>query len=219
MRQSLFLALLFPFLLNAQSISLDYGKSSSSFIYKNSKGEELDNLSNKSGDILSIRYSHPLSNKFDLGLGLQKNEYGARSLDAENNLSWDISYFGINLGFDYIFDLLKMHDDSLASNKLLSAVINTSFSHSWLNEGVQRIDNRVYDLKEFDGNFNNLMKVEIGAGLLYGLNDNTSFSLSYSINRGLSNMETGNQELYLFAHHILFGVVIDLKQNKNKEDE
>ena len=63
------------------------------------------------------------------------------------------------------------------------------------------------------------MKVEIGAGLLYGLNDNTSFSLSYSINRGLSNMETGNQELYLFAHHILFGVVIDLKQNKNKEDE
>ena len=32
-------------------------------------------------------------------------------------------------------------------------------------------------------------------------------------------METGNQELYLFAHHILFGVVIDLKQNRNKEDE
>jgi|TARA_B110000240_G_C13479009_1_gene444467 hypothetical protein len=219
MRQSLFLALLFPFLLNAQSISLDYGKSSSSFIYKNSKGEELDNLSNKSGDILSIRYSHPLSNKFDLGIGLQKNEYGSQSLDTDNNLSWDLSYFGLNLGVDYTFNLHNKSDDTLSNNRLLSAVINTSFSHSWLSDGVQRIDNRVYDLKEFDGNFNNLMKVEIGAGLLYGLNDNTSFSLSYSINRGLSNMETGNQELYLFAHHILFGVVIDLKQNKNKEDE
>jgi hypothetical protein len=26
-------------------------------------------------------------------------------------------------------------------------------------------------------------------------------------------METDNQELYLLAHHILFGIVIDLKQN------
>jgi hypothetical protein len=220
MRQSLFLALLFPFLLNAQSISLDYGKSSSSFIYKNSNGEKLDNLSNKSGDILSIRYSHPLSSKFDIGLGLQKNEYGAQSLDTDNNLSWDLSYVGLNLGFDYTFILLNKSGDSLSNNsRLLSAVMNTSFSHSWLREGVQRIDNRIYDLKEFDGNFNNLMKLEFGVGLLYGLDDNTSLSLSYSINRGLTNMETANQELYLFAHHILFGVVIDLKQNKNKENE
>ena len=220
MRQSLFLALLFPFLLNAQSISLDYGKSSSSFIYKKSNGEKLDNLSNKSGDILSIRYSHPLSSKFDIGLGLQNNEYGAQSLDTDNNLSWDLSYVGLNLGFDYTFILLNKSGDSLSNNsRLLSAVINTSFSHSWLREGIQRIDNRIYDLKEFDGNFNNLMKLEFGVGLLYGLDDNTSLSLSYSINRGLTNMETANQELYLFAHHILFGVVIDLKQNKNKEDE
>ena len=220
MRQFLFLALLFPFLLNAQSISLNYGKSSSSFIYKNSDGEKLDNLSNKSGDILSIRYSHPLSSKFDIGLGLQKNEYGAQSLDTDNNLSWDLSYVWLNLGFDYTFHLLNKSGDSLSNNsRLLSAVINTSFSHSWLREGVQRIDNRIYDLKEFDGNFNNLMKLEFGVGLLYGLDDNTSLSLSYSINRGLTNMETANQELYLFAHHILFGVVIDLKQNKNKEDE
>ena len=216
MRKSfIFTLLLFPFLLNAQSISLDGGKSSSCFIYKDSNGDKLDNLTRKWGDILSIRYTHPLSDKFDVGLGLQKNEYGARSLDEENNLSWDISYFGINLGFDYTFDLLKMHDDSLASNKLLSAVINTTLSHSWLTKGVQEIDDRVYDLKEFDGNFNNLIKMQIGVGLLYGLDDNTSLSLKYSMHRGLSNMETDDQELYLFAHHILFGIVIDLKQNKN----
>ena len=129
MRQFLFLALLFPFLLNAQSISLDYGKSSSSFIYKNSNGEKLDDLSNKSGDILSIRYSHPLSSKFDIGLGLQKNEYGAQSLDTDNNLSWDLSYVGLNLGFDYTFNLLNKSGDSLSNNsRLLSAVINTRFS-------------------------------------------------------------------------------------------
>jgi len=217
MRKYLFFTLLlFPFLLNAQSVSLDCGKSSSSFMYKDSNGDELDNLTNKWGDILSIRYTHPLSDKFDVGLGLQKNEYGARSLDLENNLSWDISYFGINLGFDYTFDLLKMQEDSLASNnRLLSAVINTSFSHSWLTKGIQKIDDRVYDLKEYDGNFNNLLKVQIGVGLLYSLNDNTSLSLKYSMHRGLSNMETDDQELYLFAHHILLGIVIDLKQNKN----
>ena len=208
--------LLFPFLLNAQSISLDWGKSSSYFSYKDSNGDELDNLTSKWGDILSIRYTHPLSDKFDVGLGLQKNEYGARSLDPENNLNWDMSYFGINLGFDYTFDLVKMHDDSLASNnRLLSAVINTNLSHSWLTKGIQEIDDRIYDLKEFNGNFDNLMKVQIGVGLLYGLNNNTSLSLKYSINKGLSNMETDDQELYLFAHHILLGIVIDLKQNKN----
>ena len=153
-------------------------------MYKDSNGDELDNLTNKWGDILSIRYTHTLSDKFDVGLGLQKNEYGARSLDPENNLSWDISYFGINLGFDYTFDLLKMQEDSLASNnRLLSAVINTSFSHSWLTKGIQKIDDRVYDLKEYDGNFNNLLKVQIGVGLLYSLNDNTSLSLKYSMHR------------------------------------
>ena len=215
MRKSFILSLLLlPFLLNAQSISLDYGKSSSSFMYKDSNGDESDNLTNKWGDVLSIKYTYPISDKFDAGLGLQKNEYGARSLDEENNLSWDISYFGINLGFDYTFDLLKMHDDSLASNNgLLSAVINTNLSHSWLTKGIQEIDDRVYDLKEFDGKFNNLTGIHIGVGLLYGLNDNTSLSLKYSIHRGLSNMETDNQELYLLAHHILFGIVIDLKQN------
>lgn len=192
------------------------GKSSSYFSYKDSNGDELDNLTSKWGDILSIRYTHPLSDKFDVGLGLQKNEYGARSLDPENNLNWDMSYFGINLGFDYTFDLVKMHDDSLASNnRLLSAVINTNLSHSWLTKGIQEIDDRIYDLKEFNGNFDNLMKVQIGVGLLYGLNNNTSLSLKYSINKGLSNMETDDQELYLFAHHILLGIVIDLKQNKN----
>ena len=127
-----------------------------------------------------------------------------------------MSYFGINLGFDYTFDLVKMHDDSLASNnRLLSAVINTNLSHSWLTKGIQEIDDRIYDLKEFNGNFDNLMKVQIGVGLLYGLNNNTSLSLKYSINKCLSNMETDDQELYLFAHHILLGIVIDLKQNKN----
>ena len=39
--------LLFPFLLNAQSISLDLGKSSSYFSYKDSNGDELDNLTSK----------------------------------------------------------------------------------------------------------------------------------------------------------------------------
>ena len=131
-------------------------------------------------------------------------------------MSWDISYFGINLGFDYIFDLISISDSSsISKNGLLSAVVNTNLSHSWLTKGVQEIDDRVYDLKEYDGNFNNLLKVQIGVGLLYGLNDNTSLSLRYSMHRGLSNMETDDQELYLFAHHILLGIVIDLKQNKN----
>ena len=214
MRRFLFLTLLFPFLLNAQSVSLDFGQSSSSFIYKNSNGDELDNLTNKWGDILSIRYTHPFYYKpLLMCWGLQKNEYGARSLDAENNFSWDISYVGINMGLDYTFDLLKMRDDSLASNnRLLTAVINTSLSHSWFTIGVQEINDRVYDLKEFDNNFNNLTKVQIGVGLLYGLYENTSFSLKYSFHRGLNNMETDDQKLYLFAHHILFGIVIDLKK-------
>tara|TARA_B100000795_G_C22743806_1_gene416494 strand:- start:70 stop:714 length:645 start_codon:yes stop_codon:yes gene_type:complete len=212
MRKSfLFTLLLFPFLLNAQSISLDFGKSSSCFIYKDSNGDKLDNLTNKWGNILSIRYTHPLSDKFNAGLGLQKNEYGAISLDPENNLSWDISYFGINLGFDYTFNLISISDSSSTSKDgLISAVINTNLSHSWLTKGIQKIDDRVYDLKEFDGNFNNLIKMQIGVGILYGLDDNTSLSLKYSINRGLNNMETADQKLYLFAHHILFGIVIHM---------
>ena len=91
MRKSFILSLLlFPFLLNAQSISLDYGKSSSSFMYKDSNGDESDNLTNKWGDVLSIKYTYPISDKFDLGLALQKNEYGAKFLDSGNNLMWDI---------------------------------------------------------------------------------------------------------------------------------
>ena len=217
MKKSFILTLLlFPFLVNAQSISFDFGKSSSSFIYKDSNGDKLDNLTDKSGDILSMRYTYPLSDQFDIGMGLQKNEYGAQSLDADNNLNWDLSYVGFNLGFDYTFDLLKLNSklSHLSYNKgLLSAVINTNFAHVWLTKGIQEIDNQVYDLKEFDGNFNNVIKLEFGVGLLFGLDDNTSLSLKYSVNRGLTNMESDNQELYLFAHHIMFGVVIDLIKN------
>jgi opacity protein-like surface antigen len=218
MKRSLFftLLLLFPFLLNAQSISLGFGKSSSSFVYSDSKGEELDNLSSKSGDVISLGYIHPLSERFDIGFGLERNEYGAQSVDQENNLNWDISYFGVNLGFDYTFNLITISDSlSKINNKLLSAVISTNFSNSWLTSGIQEIDDRVYDLREFDGNFNNLMKMQIGLGLLYALNDNNLLSLKYSFNRGLNNMETDDQELYLSAHHVLLGIVIHLKQNKN----
>jgi len=214
MRRFLSLTLLFPFLLNAQSVSLDLGKSSSSFIYKESNGDRLDNLSNKRGNTLNVKYTHPLSNKFGVGLGLERNEYGSQYLDSDNHLSWDISYFGINLDFDYTFDLLKnsIKDSTGINNHSLSAVINTGFSDSWLIKGMQEVDDIVYDLKEFDGNFNNLLKVQIGVGLLYGLDEKTSFSLKYSFHRGLNNMETDDQKLYLFAHHILFGIVIDLKK-------
>jgi hypothetical protein len=51
--------------------------------------------------------------------------------------------------------------------------------------------------------------------LLYASNDNNLLSLKYSFNRGLNNMETDDQELYLSAHHVLLGIVIHLKQNKN----
>ena len=87
MRRFLSLTLLFPFLLNAQSVSLDLGKSSSSFIYKESNGDRLDNLSNKRGNTLSVKYTHPLSNKFGVGLGLERNEYGSQYLDSDNHLS------------------------------------------------------------------------------------------------------------------------------------
>ena len=212
-RYLVFTLLLFPFLLNAQSISLDCGKSSSSFIYTDSNGDKLDNLTSKWGDVLSIRYAHPLSDKFDIGLGLQKNEYGAQSLDSDNKLDWDVSYFGLELDFDYSFNLINSADTSSGSHSPLVAVVNMGFSHSWLTKGMQEIDDRVYDLKDFDGGFNNLIKAKIGVGLLYNLNKTTALSLEYVIHRGLNNMETDNQKLHLLAHHILLGIVIDLKQD------
>ena len=117
-RYLVFTLLLFPFLLNAQSISLDCGKSSSSFIYTDSNGDKLDNLTNKWGDILSVRYAYFLSDKFDVGLGLQKNEYVAQSLDSDNKLDWDVSYFGLELDFGYSFDLINSSSGQFIINGL-----------------------------------------------------------------------------------------------------
>ena len=219
MKKLIILTLLsFPFLLTAQSIALDYGNSSSSFIYKDSNGEKLTNLKNKWGQLLNIKYIRQLNNKINVGVGLNKNEYGAESLDSENNLAWDMSYFGVNLGFDYKIELCKTKKDTLSkSYKDLALILNTNFSHSWLTKGSQQIDNRIYDLNEFDGGFSNLTRIQVGLGFLYGLNEHTSINLRYSINRGLTNMETNGQELFIIAHHILFGIIIDLKQNKNNK--
>ena len=206
--------LFITFSLSGQNLFMDYGTSSSSFLFKSSDGEKLEDILPVRNDFFTIGYEM-LDTDFRPVLSIGHNQYGAQS--SVDDFSWDVSYFAINIGGVYYLGLVDGRIDSegnsysLGSLKLL---FNTNISHRFLTKGLQRIENNIYDLKEFgDGSFNNLWSLSLGTGLLYSVNNNVSINLKYSANRGMNNLEIEGQSLYIFAHHLSFGINIGIKRN------
>lgn len=190
-----------------QQLFMDVGRTMSSFDYKNSQGETLDNLLAKPNTYLSIGYRDNLNDDKTLffSLGGTYNGYGAIGSDRtlDNYFEWDLTYLGLNAGLD--LKVFGVRD--------FSFYLKGSASVEFLIQGTQTVNNQVFNLvgeKEFN---NNIFFMRGGLMMTYPISRNTLITAGYSIGKTVllsKGNATDKEELKLIAHQFGFGVIINL---------
>ncbi len=205
------LTALFVFTANGQMVYFGTGKTISDFEYKNSKGTSLNNLygSNHNSLCLGLRYSL-FQTACNLSCDATYNEYGAKGSDATlgNYYQWDVTYLGANLGVDYEF--FKPHF-YLNEQNGLSFYLKASVASEFLLDGIQNLNNQLYNLsgvKDFD---KPLYFIRGGVGLNYYLSKEYVIFLQYLGGRSflIGNYENKGQ-LHIVTNNISVGLSINL---------
>ncbi|MEZ4803759.1 MAG: outer membrane beta-barrel protein [Gelidibacter sp.] len=195
------------FTLFGQQLFLEAGKSISSFDYKNSLGNSIENLQSKSNTYLNLGYRDHLNDDktLFLVLGLTYSDYGAIGSDPilDNYYEWDVTYLGLQAGLD--FRLFRIRD--------FSFFIKGRVTVEHLIRGTQTINNQVYDLvgeKEFNSN---IFFLKGGLGMQYPISRNTSVFVNYFYGKTMliDQSKSPDQETLKFNNHQLgIGLIINL---------
>ncbi len=199
-------------IVTAQQIYVEGGKSLTSFEYKSSQGNSLDNLQSTNHNFMEIGYRNQLFTKnLHLSLGADYTGFGAIGSDNElgNFMEWDVNYAGLNVGLDY----------NLFSIKKASVYVNGGMAVAIFVQGSQTLNNRVIDLKNNDDFDSTLVSMQIGAGFSHPISESLSFYVQYMYGKSL-DMASGDAELMLSSNNVGFGMLINIskKQESAKLD-
>ncbi|MBX2828412.1 MAG: porin family protein [Flavobacteriaceae bacterium] len=195
-----------------QQVYVEVGRNTSHFKFENNEGEELDNLQSKTKSYVSGGYKHKLYKGLSLTTGLSYNSYGAIGSDdvLGNFFEWDIDYLGLNLGVDYDFPVTQ--DFSLY-------VILTA-NAEWMVDGVQTINDQVFNVKDIE-EFNDIaMFFRSGGGVRFKLSDKAKIYAQYMYGSGLALDDENNSattELRINVHSLGIGVMVDIPCRKKDE--
>jgi len=205
----LIISTIFSFKGISQELMTETGVSFTSFDFKNSQGEELDNLQPTTNNFLTIGYrQNVLKEVLHIVGGVSFNKYGAIGSDNSINLlyEWETSYIGIYLGLD-----VKV----FSTNKVAFYLRGTA-SSEFLLQGTQTLNNQVFDLKgveEFDStNF----FFRGGAIIDYAISDKLSIYTQYKYGKSTENGEV--EKLKYISSEIGVGLVVKLN-SKNKTNQ
>jgi hypothetical protein len=219
---ALILTSLLSLSLNAQQISLEYGKVISRFDYKNSKGERLDNMQGSTDNHVAIGFNLPVS-KADLYIlsGIALNKYGAQCSDEilGNYYEWKLNYLDVNVGVGYEFlksnSQLNLKNTNSESSFTFYAQICTGAE--FLLQGNQTINNQVYNLKGAEQFNKPLIFVQGGIGAKYYASKSISVFVQYMGGKSFSlfKSDSGDHEkLNFITHCISLGIGIILPSRK-----
>lgn len=189
---------------SAQQLYLEAGKIISSFDYKNSQGNELDNLHSTVHSYMSIGYQNQLlAEKLYGTIGINYAGYGAIGSDdvVGNIMEWDVSYVGLSVGLSYDLFLIKK----------AAFYVNGAMSAAFLVRGTQRLNNQVFDLKNNEDFEGALINFSGGAGMSHPISENLSFYLQNIFGKSL-NTSSGNEELKIKSNTISFGLLINISK-------
>lgn len=190
---------------SAQQIYLETGKSSSSFDYKNSQGERLDNLQASNHQFMSLGYKDNINSKETLYgfLGASYAGYGAVGSDNTLNgiMEWDVNYLELHAGLDFNVFAIKN------SAFYLKGVFSTGF----LLQGTQNLNSEIINLKNADDFNKTMFSFKAGAGFLHPVSDELSFYVQYLFGKSLNQSGNNDYEsLRIESHNISFGALIAL---------
>ncbi|OFX89189.1 MAG: hypothetical protein A2W99_01655 [Bacteroidetes bacterium GWF2_33_16] len=198
----------------SQLIFFSVGKTISSFNYKNSEGETLDNLqgSNQSGLGLGYRQS-VMRTPFYVSASANYNNYGAKGSDKTlgNYYEWDLVYLGINLGVDYEFFRPPLNRNEQHG---FSVCVKANIASEFMLQGTQIFNSQINDLngvEEFD---KPLYFVRGGLGVNYYISKTFILFAEYVGGTSFLIGNYNNQEqLKLITHNINIGLSINLMTN------
>ena len=185
----------------SQQLYIEGGKTMSSFEYKNSQGNKLENLQATSHSFMTMGYRKPvLFDKMYASLGASYAGYGTiGSTDAVGNfMEWDVNYLEVNVGADYEFYTYKN----------FTFYAKTALSLEFFLQGVQTLNNRVIDLKNSDFDKASL-DFRTGLGFSHPISENLSFYAQY-VHSKTFDSASGNEKLRIKSNNISFGLLIDL---------
>ncbi|MDB9732879.1 PorT family protein [Polaribacter sp.] len=208
----LMLLLLTATIATAQQFYIEGGKTMSSFDYKNSQGNSLDNLQATAHSFMTIGYRKQLFIKnLHLSLGTSYAGYGAIGSDDAlgNYMEWDVNYLEFNTGLDY--ELFKL--------KKAKFYIRGLASVAFLLQGTQTLNNMVINLKNKDDFDKTLFDFRAGFGFSQPISENLSFYAHYMRGKSLKLKEgTANtadqEELRIVSDNISFGLLINISNNQ-----
>jgi hypothetical protein len=196
-----------------QQVSLEMGKTISSFDYRNSDNKTLDNLYGSTNNYMRLGYnSISFVQKLDFSVGIVLSKYGARGSDEllGNFYDWDVTYLGLELGTDY--ELFKKR---FAYNNLsdFAFYLKVSVTPEFLIFGTQTINNEVYNIvgkEQFKYPF---IFARGGCGLSYSISRTFTAYFQYMLGKGFP-LKFGDSEdkekLRIVGHNLGFGMLFNL---------
>ncbi|MFP4845575.1 outer membrane beta-barrel protein [Winogradskyella sp. PE311] len=189
----------------SQQLYFELGNTISSFDYKNTQGEPLDNLLSKSKAYFGMGYRQSINrnNTFFLSLGATYNNYGAIGSEnsVDNFFEWDISYLGLKVGLD--IKLFELQD--------LSFFAKASVATEFLIRGNQTINNDVFNLVGEEEFNNSILFFRGGLQMQYPLSRNTAIFAEYTYGKSvlIDSPEVG-ETLTFNAHQFGIGFIVNL---------
>ncbi|MEM1137849.1 MAG: hypothetical protein AAGI07_18585, partial [Bacteroidota bacterium] len=189
----------------------------SSFDYKNSKGEKLDNLLSGNYNFIGLGFKLPFFvDNLSLATGLTYNQYGASGSELAYFYKWDLTYLGANVGFEYdvwhASDFFNKRNGFVKDREGLKFFLKAAFSGEFLVRGTQQINAEAYNLvgaEQFDAPY---FFVRGGGGMRYGFSEDIGIFIQYLYGRSLPLISSSddNEELNLIIHQFGLGVLIGL---------
>ncbi len=195
-----------------QQVFVEVGRNTSHFKFKNNEGEELQNLQSKTKSYVSGGYKHKIYKGLSVTTGLSYHSYGAIGNDdvVGNSFEWDIDYLGFNLGLDYDF---KITED-------VSFYLLATANAEWMVDGVQSINNQVFNVKDVE-EFNDIaMFFRSGGGVRFDISEKAKIYAQYLYGSGLAlddNNNSATTELRINVHSFGIGVLVDIPCRKKEE--
>lgn len=188
---------------NQYSLNLYAGKSITTFGFVNSNGIKTENTAFRSGDIYSFDFEIQINQKHLLLPGIMYHQAGATGEGSADNMSWKLSYLGIQYGYGY--NVIKKERFAMAPLIVLGA--------DYLLKGEQMIGTTRYDVKAIDAFKDWNFRVNAGLNNRLKIADQLALVLDYRFNLGLNQIEKKDAEVDQKTRNI--GHLITLGLNIN----
>jgi hypothetical protein len=200
---------------SGQIIYVETGKMISSFRYKDSNGNSLDDLKGSNQNNLGLGLRMPMfQSNFHISGGASYNRYGSKGSDPVlgNYYEWDVTYLGANLGFDYEF---FKPESNYTEQHGFSFCLKISTAAEFLLNGTQNLNNQLYDLKGVEEFDKPLYFVRGGVSVNYYISRTYVVFAEYMGGTSFLIGDYNNKEQLRFVtHNISVGFAINLFYRK-----